>query len=452
MSEIFVSYAHEDLGMARQVAEALEAESWSVFWDRTLLPGEDWSKKIGKALDEAKCVVVLWSRAAVESDWVTSEAGEAADQGKLAPAMIEKVRLPVQFRKIHAANLVGWDGTSSHHEFRNLVQGIARILGQEPRRVEPASPPPPPPPAPTPQVVGAGDGDEKKIKPKSKPKKAKAPSKKKQQMTLQETLSATELKFLELGGGSMAFPFGGERIEQVTVEVRELGDDLVYFAVPMPEPGMFGREVAYSQVLRASYTTNFIKAMTVKSGLAFAAELPKAVVTPPVAEGVIRGLVYLADVKKKDLNDEESCNARMVKCVLAQSSLVTLDVAKTKQDVETMFAGAGLDWSKPQDDSYVFKLDFASTDLDVLIRTGEHAISVILPMGGVKPIGDKKKYLSHLLDLNRVANVAKVGIDSDGDVALLYELPELLPDTIEKVREQFVTLLAGVLAMHAGGE
>jgi hypothetical protein len=401
MSEIFVSYAHEDLGMARQVAEALEAESWSVFWDRTLLPGEDWSKKIGKALDEAKCVVVLWSRAAVESDWVTSEAGEAADQGKLAPAMIEKVRLPVQFRKIHAANLVGWDGTSSHHEFRNLVQGIARILGQEPRRVEPASPPPPPPPAPTPQVVGAGDGDEKKIKPKSKPKKAK---------------------------------------------------DLVYFAVPMPEPGMFGREVAYSQVLRASYTTNFIKAMTVKSGLAFAAELPKAVVTPPVAEGVIRGLVYLADVKKKDLNDEESCNARMVKCVLAQSSLVTLDVAKTKQDVETMFAGAGLDWSKPQDDSYVFKLDFASTDLDVLIRTGEHAISVILPMGGVKPIGDKKKYLSHLLDLNRVANVAKVGIDSDGDVALLYELPELLPDTIEKVREQFVTLLAGVLAMHAGGE
>jgi hypothetical protein len=297
-------------------------------------------------------------------------------------------------------------------------------------------------------VVGEDVGDEKKKK-----KRKKAPAKKgKKQMTLQETLSATELKFLELGGGSMAFPFGGERIDQVTVEVRELGEDLVYFAVPLPEPGMFAREAAHHHALRASYTTNFIKAMTVKSGLAFAAELPKAVVTPAVAEGVIRGLVYLADVKKKDLNDEEGCNSRMVKCVLAQSSLVTVDVAKTKQDVEAMFEGAGLQWSQPQDDSFVFKLDFASTDLDVLIRTGEHCITIVLPMGGVKPVGDKKKYLSHLLDLNRVANVAKVGIDGDGDVALLYELPVLLPDTIANVREQFVTLLAGVLAMHAGGE
>jgi len=271
-------------------------------------------------------------------------------------------------------------------------------------------------------------------------------------MTLKETLSATDLKFLELGGGSLAFPFGGERIDQVTVEVRELGDDVVYFAVPLPEPGRFGREGAYSNALRASYTTNFIKAMAVKSGLAFAAELPRAVVTPRVAEGVIRGLVYLADVKKKDLGDEEGCNERIVKCVLAQASLISVDVAKTKREVEAMFKAGGLEWSQPQDDSFVFKLDFAGTSLDVLIRTGDHAVSVILPMGGVKPVGDKKKYLGQLLDLNRVADVAKIGIDGDGDVALLYELPELLPDTIEKVKGQFLTLLAGVLTMHAGGE
>ncbi|MGD2154270.1 MAG: hypothetical protein PVG79_13450 [Gemmatimonadales bacterium] len=271
-------------------------------------------------------------------------------------------------------------------------------------------------------------------------------------MTLKDTLSATDLKFVELEGGSLAFPFGGEQLDQVMVEVRELGEDLVYFAVPLPEPGRFGRQAAHTHALRASYTTNFIKAMAVKSGLAFAAELPKAVVTPGVAEGVIRGLVYLADVKKKDLSDEEGCNARMVKCVLAQAALISVDVAKTKRDVEAMFDQAGVEWSQPQDDSFVFKLDFAGTDLDVLIRTGDHAVSVILPMGGVKPVGDKKRYLDHLLDLNRVANVAKVGIDGDGDVALLYELPELLPDTIESVKGQFFTLLAGVLTLHTGDE
>lgn len=445
MSDIFVSYASDDREKARQVAEALAEQGWSVFWDRTILPGKKWHKVIEEELDVAKCVIVLWSQAAVKSEWVVAEAGEAANDGKLAPAMIEEVKIPLQFKAIQAAKLVGWDGQASDLEFQQLVQGVARILGQAPT---PTAPPSPPSPSPTPPVLGEDEGEEKKKK-----RKAKAPSKKKkQQMTLQETLSATELKFLELGGGSMAFPFGGERVDQVTVEVRELGDELVYFAVPLPEPGMFGREAAHHHALRASYTTNFIKAMTVKSGLAFAAELPKTVVTPAVAEGVIRGLVFLADVKKKDLTDEEGCNSRMVKCVLAQSSLVTVDVAKTKQEVQALFEGAGLQWSQPQDDSFVFKLDFASTDLDVLIRTGEHCVTIVLPLGGVKPVGDKKKYLSHLLDLNRVANVAKLGIDSDGDVALLYELPELLPDTIDNVREQFVTLLAGVLAMHAGGE
>lgn len=445
MSDIFVSYASDDREKARQVAEALAEQGWSVFWDRTILPGKKWHKVIEEELDVAKCVIVLWSQAAVKSEWVVAEAGEAANDGKLAPAMIEEVKIPLQFKAIQAAKLVGWDGQASDLEFQQLVQGVARILGQAPT---PTAPPSPPSPSPTPPVLGEDEGEEKKKK-----RKAKAPSKKKkQQMTLQETLSATELKFLELGGGSMAFPFGGERVDQVTVEVRELGDELVYFAVPLPEPGMFGREAAHHHALRASYTTNFIKAMTVKSGLAFAAELPKTVVTPAVAEGVIRGLVFLADVKKKDLTDEEGCNSRMVKCVLAQSSLVTVDVAKTKREVQALFEGAGLQWSQPQDDSFVFKLDFASTDLDVLIRTGEHCVTIVLPLGGVKPVGDKKKYLSHLLDLNRVANVAKLGIDSDGDVALLYELPELLPDTIDNVREQFVTLLAGVLAMHAGGE
>jgi hypothetical protein len=43
-----------------------------------------------------------------------------------------------------------------------------------------------------------------------------------------------------------------------------------------------------------------------------------------------------------------------------------------------------------------------------------------------------------------------VGLDSDGDVAFLYELPEMLPDTVEHMKEQFTRLLALAVALHAG--
>ena len=93
--------------------------------------------------------------------WVSvplkAEAGEAYSEGRLAPVMIEDVRIPLQFKPIQAAKLVDWDGDSSRSEFQWLVQGIARIVGSEPTPVAapspaepvmqaPVEPTPPPPP------------------------------------------------------------------------------------------------------------------------------------------------------------------------------------------------------------------------------------------------------------------------------------------------------------------
>lgn len=39
MADVFLSYAREDLDIARQIAGALEREGWSVFWDRRTPPG-----------------------------------------------------------------------------------------------------------------------------------------------------------------------------------------------------------------------------------------------------------------------------------------------------------------------------------------------------------------------------------------------------------------------------
>ena len=62
MSDIFISYAREDLERVALLAQALAKQGWGVFWDRTIPTGKDWRDVIGEKLGAARCVVVVWSR------------------------------------------------------------------------------------------------------------------------------------------------------------------------------------------------------------------------------------------------------------------------------------------------------------------------------------------------------------------------------------------------------
>jgi TIR domain len=79
VSDIFISYAREDLRRAKQLAEAFEAQGWSVFWDRYIPPGETWHAVIDRELQAARCVVVAWSKASIQSGWVYEEADEGRE-------------------------------------------------------------------------------------------------------------------------------------------------------------------------------------------------------------------------------------------------------------------------------------------------------------------------------------------------------------------------------------
>lgn len=70
MSDIFLSYANADLPRVQPLIAALEPHGWSVWWDRTILPGQTYDQVIDKALEEARCVLVVWSTASITSDWV----------------------------------------------------------------------------------------------------------------------------------------------------------------------------------------------------------------------------------------------------------------------------------------------------------------------------------------------------------------------------------------------
>ena len=160
MSDIFISYFHHDRPHAEGLARALEAEGLSVWWDRTIPAGRNFDQVIEEALNAAKVVMVLWSRGSVQSRWVLNEAEEAAARNILVPVFIEeRVRIPLAFRRIQAANLVGWDGSQDTPAFHDLVATLAQRIGGRSGSTGPqpiSEPPPvddgPPPDPPAPPV------------------------------------------------------------------------------------------------------------------------------------------------------------------------------------------------------------------------------------------------------------------------------------------------------------
>jgi len=139
MNDIFLSYDRSDRAVAQMFADALEAHGWTVWWDREIPLGKDFGETIEKMLESARCVIVLWSSSSVLSRWVKTEAAAAADKNRLAPVFIEQgVVLPLEFRRIQAAELWGWSGDSADPEFRRLLEAVEQIVGS---------------PAPTPESI-----------------------------------------------------------------------------------------------------------------------------------------------------------------------------------------------------------------------------------------------------------------------------------------------------------
>jgi hypothetical protein len=125
MTDVFLSYASEDRERARKLASALEARGWSVWWDRKIIAGQAFDQVIEHELETAKCVVVLWSKDSISSEWVKNEAAVAAERGVLVPALIDNIKLPLEFRRKQTADLVGWDGAPSHGGLQALCDGVA---------------------------------------------------------------------------------------------------------------------------------------------------------------------------------------------------------------------------------------------------------------------------------------------------------------------------------------
>lgn len=126
---IFLSYQSDDRARTRVLAEALERRGWPVWWDRDIQAGQAFRNVIGQALDDAGCVVVLWSKGSIGSEWVQEEAQIAKSRNILVPVLIDAVRQPLGFGQTQSTSLVDWGGDPDDPALNGLLESVARLLG-----------------------------------------------------------------------------------------------------------------------------------------------------------------------------------------------------------------------------------------------------------------------------------------------------------------------------------
>jgi hypothetical protein len=128
MTDIFLSYGSEDRLKAATLAKLFSEIGWSVWWDRDLTGGQEWTPEILRRVREAKCVVVLWSRDSVGKEWVQKEAKEAENRGTIVPVLLQPSELETPTPSIQAVRLAVWKGGWTE-DLRPLVEAVLKKVG-----------------------------------------------------------------------------------------------------------------------------------------------------------------------------------------------------------------------------------------------------------------------------------------------------------------------------------
>jgi hypothetical protein len=141
MVDVFISYSRTDLAQVTQLARAVEAEGYQVWWDADLPPHLSYGDVITAKIGMAKAAIVVWSQDSAASEWVRAEADMARNQKKLVQTALDNVMPPLPFNQIQYAELGDWHGEPDHPGWRKVKVSLAELCG--PR--EPSSEPRPAP-------------------------------------------------------------------------------------------------------------------------------------------------------------------------------------------------------------------------------------------------------------------------------------------------------------------
>ena len=139
MTSVFISYSREDSQIAEKVAALLEDSGYRVLMDQQwhIAVGDTLRDMIDNGCKSATCVLVLWSKSAVESQWVNSEASIGLERRRLLQVMLDGTRPPLVFRNYIYGSLENWNGTAEHKEFQRITKGIDFFVERDSRKESP---------------------------------------------------------------------------------------------------------------------------------------------------------------------------------------------------------------------------------------------------------------------------------------------------------------------------
>ncbi|HJS11264.1 YARHG domain-containing protein [Sphingopyxis sp.] len=144
MVDVFISYSRDNKARVADIAAAVTAAGYDVWWDAELPPHRSYGDVITEKIGSAKAAIVVWSHTSAQSEWVRAEADVARNQKKLVQTAIDDVMPPLPFNQIQFADLRDWNGDPGHSAWRKVLMSLEELCGRE--AVE--APPPRPTPAP----------------------------------------------------------------------------------------------------------------------------------------------------------------------------------------------------------------------------------------------------------------------------------------------------------------
>jgi hypothetical protein len=120
MADIFISYSSKHRDLTRRLAALLEKEGYSVWWDHAFESRGSYEEQIRAEVERARVVVVIWNEAALESDWVYSEAKRANAAGKLVNALPPGLPVSLVRQPFDAHHIDGLDLADPHRLLRSI--------------------------------------------------------------------------------------------------------------------------------------------------------------------------------------------------------------------------------------------------------------------------------------------------------------------------------------------
>ncbi len=129
MSDIFISYKREEREKARIIASVLVKQGYDVWWDVELLPGDRFANEIDEVIKRSKVAIILWSKKAVESEFIRAEANRANSKKSMISVKLDECEIPLPYNIHHFLDLSQWDNSEESPLLQILLKAIEKKAG-----------------------------------------------------------------------------------------------------------------------------------------------------------------------------------------------------------------------------------------------------------------------------------------------------------------------------------